>query len=157
MKRRPLFFGKNWKSFSHTYLNRDRIEEAKKSLADFLRLESLRGKYFLDIGCGSGLFSLAAYELGASKIVSFDTDLLCVECCKHLRKKVGNPYNWEILEGSILDEKFLTQIEKADIVYSWGTLHHTGRIWEAIENAAKLVAPGGLFYISIYNSYICFI
>jgi 2-polyprenyl-6-hydroxyphenyl methylase/3-demethylubiquinone-9 3-methyltransferase len=40
---------------------------------------------------------------------------------------------------------------KHEIVYSWGVLHHTGSMWEAIANAASLVADGGAFWISIYK------
>lgn len=144
-------FGKNWVDFVNYYLNEDRIKEAMSSLSRFLGLQKLDGLSFLDIGCGSGLFSLAAFRLGASKIVSFDLDPFSVRCCKYLREKEGNPADWTVSEGSILDESFLNRIKKADIVYSWGVLHHTGNMWQAIRNAAKLVKPGGLLYIAIYN------
>ncbi len=146
-----FFFGKNWETFVQDYLNQERITEAEKSLINFLQIDSLKDKTFLDIGCGSGLFSLAAYHLGASKVISFDLDHFSVKCCQYLREKAGTPANWEILVGSILDENFLAKLEKADIVYSWGVLHHTGKMWQAIKNAAKLVADDGLFYIAIYN------
>ena len=144
-------FGKNWQDFLSVYLNEDRITLAKKSLSDFLGNQRLSGKSFLDIGCGSGLFSLAAYRMGASEIVSFDFDPFSVKCCEYLKEKEGNPENWIVATGSILDESFLNTIEKSDIVYSWGVLHHTGSMWQAIRNAAKMVKPGGLFYIAIYN------
>lgn len=144
-------FGKNWRNFIHYYLNEHRIKEATHSLSGFLKLQKLDGLSFLDIGCGSGLFSLAAYRLGALKIVSFDIDPFSVECCEYLRGKVGNPDNWAVTTGSILDESFLKGIEKADIVYSWGVLHHTGYMWQAIRNAGCVVTPGGLFFIAIYN------
>jgi len=144
-------FGKNWQDFLNFYLNEDRITLAKKSLSDFLGNQRLSGKSFLDIGCGSGLFSLAAYRLGASEIVSFDFDPFSVKCCEYLKEKEGSPANWTVSEGSILDDASLENIKQADIVYSWGVLHHTGYMWQAIRNAAKLVKPGGLFYIAIYN------
>lgn len=144
-------FGKNWHVFVHSYLNEDRIKEAMNSLSDFLGLQKLDGLSFLDIGCGSGLFSLAAYKLGASKVVSFDFDPRSVKCCEYLKEKEGNPENWTVSVGSILDESFLKGIEKSDIVYSWGVLHHTGNMWQAIRNAEKCVKSGGLFFIAIYN------
>ncbi len=144
-------FGKNWQDFVQSCLNDDRIEEARRALIDFLGLQGMEGMIFLDIGCGSGLFSLAAYRLGAEKIESFDYDPFSVKCCEYLKEKDGNPANWTVSEGSILDNGFLESIQKADIVYSWGVLHHTGDMRQAIMNAAKLVKPGGLFYIAIYN------
>jgi len=52
-------FGANWMRFLKI-LNDERIEEAKSSLKRMLNVESLAGKTFLDVGSGSGLFSLAA-------------------------------------------------------------------------------------------------
>jgi 2-polyprenyl-3-methyl-5-hydroxy-6-metoxy-1,4-benzoquinol methylase len=144
-------FGENWVDFINHYLNETRIKEAEKSLSDFLRLQKLDGLSFFDIGCGSGLFSLAACKLGASKIISCDIDPLSIKCCEYLRDKMCDRINWEIYLGSILDEALLGQIEKADIVYSWGVLPHTGNMWQAISNGAKCLKPGGLFFISIYN------
>ncbi len=53
-------FGANWRDFLDT-LNDERIHEAERSLKEMLSVADLSGKRFLDIGSGSGLFSLAAY------------------------------------------------------------------------------------------------
>lgn len=74
-----------------------------------------------------------------------------VECCKYLREKANAPANWEIYKGSILDDDFTSQLGEFDIVYSWGVLHHTGKMWEAIRNSAERVNKGGYYYIAIYN------
>lgn len=57
-------FGANWEAFLGT-LNDERIYEAENSLKEILSVDNLSGKRFLDIGSGSGLFSLAAKRLGA--------------------------------------------------------------------------------------------
>lgn len=144
-------FGKNWKSFLKT-LTDDRIEIATKSLQDMLNLDNLRGKTFLDFGCGSGLFSLAAYKLGAT-VRSIDFDPQSVACTEFLREKYKDPNstNWEIQQGSVLDQELIAGLGKFDIVYSWGVLHHTGEMWSALENIGKLSEDGGLLFISIYN------
>lgn len=151
MSKLNFSFGKNWQSFIKGYINEERIAEAKKSLLDFLGDNKIEGKTFLDIGCGSGLFSLAAYQLGAAKVLSFDLDEHSVACCKYLCQKEGNPGNWQVEQGSILDKNFILPLGRFDLVYSWGVLHHTGRMYEAIENALSLVGKGGLLYIAIYN------
>src|SRR5207237_2292227 len=56
-------FGRNWARFL-SVLDNERIAEAETSLTDFLELSDLQGRTFLDIGSGSGLFSLAAKRLG---------------------------------------------------------------------------------------------
>lgn len=143
-------FGRNWQTFLKS-LDEERLKIAEVSLTEFLRVSGLQGKSFLDIGCGSGLFSYAAFNLGAQRIVSFDLDPFSVECCKHLRARANNPSHWEVREGSVLDRDFLSGLGTFDIVYSWGVLHHTGQMWDAIERSAKLVNPGGNYYIAIYN------
>lgn len=143
-------FGKNWQGFLAT-LNDKRIEAAKKSLVDVLGIESLDRMTFLDIGSGSGLSSLVARDLGA-QVFSFDYDPVCVACTRELRSRYfpEDPC-WIVQEGSILDRDFVNSLDSFDVVYSWGVLHHTGDMWEALDNAASKVNRGGLLYIAIYN------
>jgi len=143
-------FGKNWKRFLKS-LNNDRIETAKKSLTSMLDMEHLKGLQFLDIGSGSGLFSLAARFSGAS-VYSFDYDPESVNCTKELKRRYFvNDNSWKIEAGSILDKEYIESLGKFDIVYSWGVLHHTGNMYEAMKNTILTVKPKGRIFISIYN------
>src|SRR5262245_15496588 len=145
-------FGENWQSFVNTALNRERIGRAANSLRRLLKVDHLRGRSFLDIGCGSGLFSLAACLLGAESVVAFDYNPNSVQASIAVRTRAGiGADQWHIQQGSILDSAFLEHLTPADVVYSWGALHHTGAMWRAIDNAAGKVKPGGLFAIAIYN------
>jgi 2-polyprenyl-3-methyl-5-hydroxy-6-metoxy-1,4-benzoquinol methylase len=150
MNKITFSFGRNWLDYLKD-IDDDRVKIAEESLTEFLGLNDLSDKTFLDIGCGSGLFSLAAYKLGAKRIISFDVDPHSVECCAYLRLQAGSPAHWEVMSGSILDEGFAQSLGSFDIVYSWGVLHHTGRMWDAIANSAKITAPGGYYYIALYN------
>ncbi len=151
MDRNQVFsFGRNWQDFLKS-LDSERIRIAEASLVEFMNIQDLRGKSFLDIGCGSGLFSQAAFNLGADRVISFDVDPFSVECCRYLHERSGKPSNWQVLEGSVLENDFLTSLGLFDIVYSWGVLHHTGKMWDALKNSAALVKPGGYYYIAIYN------
>lgn len=143
-------FGKNWKSFLQL-LNEERIREAERSLLAMLGRQDLRGLRFLDAGCGSGLFSLAALRLGAREVVSFDYDLNSVACAQFLNEKFGPFGNWRINRGSVLDQDWLRSLGQYDVVYCWGVLHHTGEMWKAMENVAEAVADNALMFISIYN------
>lgn len=147
------WFGKNWEQFLEENYSDERLLETEKSLNLLFGEAGLAGKTFMDIGCGSGLFSLAAWRLGAAQITSIDVDRDSVECCRRLASHVDkkDSSEWNIVHGSILDQTLLSGLPKCDVVYSWGVLHHTGNMWRAIENAGSLVSPGGMFMIGIYN------
>lgn len=138
-------FGKNWQRFLAT-MNDQRVAEAKTALTAMLG--DINGKTFLDVGCGSGLSSLAASMLGA-KVYAFDYDPQSVACTKELQRMYG--LSWPVEEGSALDSDYLSRLGKFDIVYSWGVLHHTGDMWKALENMIPLVKPGGLLFVALYN------
>jgi hypothetical protein len=89
--------------------------------------------------------------LGAKRIVSVDVDPFSVECTARLRAAIGSPQNWSVVQGSILEKDCVESLEPADIVYAWGSLHHTGAMWSAIRNACELVSANGKFYLAIYN------
>lgn len=56
-------FGENWKSFTHI-IDEGCIAEAENGMRRLFPNGELAGARFLDIGCGSGLSSLAAARLG---------------------------------------------------------------------------------------------
>lgn len=143
-------FGANWQSFLNV-LDEERILAAEVSLKELLGTDSLESKRFLDIGCGSGLSSLAARRMGA-RVHSFDYDTQCVSCTNILKQRYyPDDENWIVEQGSALDQEYLSRLGQADVVYSWGVLHHTGALWQAMDNVLPLVAPGGTFAVAIAN------
>ena len=144
-------FGENWSAFL-TVLDDERIEEAISSLREMLGRRDLAGMTFLDVGSGSGLFSLAAARMGAQRVNSFDYDPSSVRCTQELRRRYApGDGDWTIEHGSALDADYIRSLGRFDIVYSWGVLHHTGDMWAALGNTVEAVADGGRLFISIYN------
>ena len=125
-------FGKNWLRFLDT-VNEDRIKASEQAL--MVMLGDIAGKTFLDVGCGSGLSSLAAHRLGA-RVFAFDYDPQSVACAKELQRMCGA--TWPVEQGSALERTYLLNLGKFDVVYSWGVLHHTGDMWRALKNMAFL-------------------
>lgn len=144
-------FGANWTNFLTT-LNDERIAAAEQSLIGWLGKSELSGLRFLDVGSGSGLFSLCARRLGA-KVHSFDFDPKSVACTQELRRRYfPDDPDWIVERGDALDATYLAdRVGQHDVVYSWGVLHHTGDMWRALANVASKVSPGGVLFISLYN------
>src|SRR5436189_1546930 len=143
-------FGKNWSQFLTT-IDEERISVAEQSLKEMLEVDHLQGKSFLDIGSGSGLFSLAARKLGA-RVHSFDFDEDSVLCTARLRDRYfAGDGEWTTEQGSILDAEYVRSLGTFDVVYAWGVLHHTGAMRDALGAAARLVAAGGVFAFALYH------
>src|SRR5258707_14155469 len=100
-------FGKNWASFIDASFSAERRNIAKQRLLDFLKRQDLQNLSFLDIGSGSGLHSMAAYDAGAARIHSFDYDQVSVQTTARLKAIAGAPANWAVERGDVLDLDYL--------------------------------------------------
>lgn len=157
MKTLAFDFGQNWQEFSDARLDRPRFEAALASLDALIGHTNLYAKSFLDVGCGSGLFSLAAAAAGSAHVTGIDINPKCVKACtdngERLRALFSASGTMTFKQGSALDTEFLRALGTFDVVYAWGSLHHTGAMWAAIRNVAGTVAPGGIFTLAIYNAH----
>lgn len=143
-------FGANWRRYLHL-VDETRIGAAVDSLRSMLGVQNLNDLRFLDAGCGSGLFSLAAHRLGA-QVWSVDLNPAAVACVEELKRRFAGPRpQWQVMQGSLLDVALLQGLGTFDVVYSWGVVHHTGAMWQALESLAGCLAPGGRLFIAIYN------
>ena len=139
-------FGENWKNFSNL-IDNNRLKEAVTSLKKLTNKKSLNNLSFLDIGCGSGLSSLAAIQLNCKKIYAIDQDEQSIKTTK----KVLQKSRFKKVKVEKKDLFTLNEKEKFDIVYSWGVLHHTGNMLEAIKKSTKMVSKNGMIILALYK------
>lgn len=88
-------FGENWEDFSTSLQYQDYLT-ARESLEKLI--PNLKGKTSLDVGCGSGLFSIAAGALGAKKVLGFDMDTNSISASKQLLEKISK---WDRNVGKV--------------------------------------------------------
>ena len=145
-------FGNNWFNFVSYTVTEDVIQEANDDISKWI---NVKDKSIIDIGCGSGLSSLVFYKNEAKFIHSFDYDINSISACKLLKQKFNienDNERWFVEQASILDTKYINSIGTFDIVFSWGVLHHTGSMWEAIDNASSLCKQNGLLFLTLYSN-----
>ncbi|MDW8260139.1 MAG: methyltransferase domain-containing protein, partial [Gammaproteobacteria bacterium] len=126
------------------------INAAITGLRRLLGENDLAGKSFIDIGSGSGLHSLAALRLGASRVIAVDIDADSVQATRSLLGRFASDQNWTVACHSVFDLD-TEKIGQFDVVYSWGVLHHTGAMHRALAQAAALCAEQGLFVFALYR------
>ncbi|MGI9383010.1 MAG: methyltransferase domain-containing protein [Methyloligellaceae bacterium] len=108
------------------------------------------GRSLIDIGCGSGIHSVAAAKLGAAQIYAIDFDPRSVAAARTLLEKHVPNAEWRVESRDVFGLE-PTSDGRFDVVYSWGVLHHTGDVNTALERAAAMTAEGGLFVFSLYR------
>lgn len=103
------------------------------------------GKRVIDVGCGNGRYSWALCQLGAT-VLSLDQSehglQSTADACRDFPSH-------RVLKVDLL--KPIPGIPPADLVWSFGVLHHTGDTYGAFQNVQALVAPGGLLYLMLYG------
>jgi SAM-dependent methyltransferase len=148
-------FGQNWSDYADN-IRDDQIVEAKNALQRLLGNEDLAGKRLLDIGCGSGVHSLAALQLGAAEVVAVDLDPESVNTTERvLRRSAPAGASYRVMQRSVFDLN-TAELGSFDVTYSWGVLHHTGKLHEALARASAMTAPSGLFVFALYRkTWLC--
>lgn len=149
-------FGKNWNLFVRFFVTDEKIAESKDQIEDWLGSEAVAGAKFLDCGCGSGIASAGAYQLGA-KVTSFDFDFESKVATETIKKRIvlnqsdHRDREWVVVQGDLLDRRFCSKLGKFDIVYCWGVAHHTGDLVGAMERLSEFGCQNSLLWVAIYN------
>ncbi|HEX6819769.1 MAG TPA: methyltransferase domain-containing protein [Ktedonobacterales bacterium] len=98
------------------------------------------GKRVADIGCGGGIYSKAWAELGASRVVGVDFSAAMLGAA---RATCDGLVNVSFVQGDALAAGLPDA--SADIVFERALLHHLSDIPAAVREAARILAPGGIY------------
>ena len=102
-------------------------------------------KIVLDAGCGMGRNSYWACSYGAKSLTAFDYDTRSVEAAS-VNLKIFTQA--EVLYQDIYNINYL---DKFDIVFSIGVIHHLADPKQAILNLYNSLKPGGKMLIWVYG------
>jgi SAM-dependent methyltransferase len=108
------------------------------------------GAVVLDAGCGTGEKALHISTLGPKKVIGIDLSSASVE---HARKNADRfgATNLTFQTGSVLELPFAD--ETFDIVQSMGVLHHTSDAYRGFTELVRVLKPGGIVMLGLYNRY----
>lgn len=146
-------FGLNWTDYSEHALGPEQFGAARESLKKLFQSDSFNSGRFLDVGCGSGLFAIAAKSLNAGEIVGIDISPNSISACRRNVERLAVPeaHSLRFMQMDVLDAALVETLGEYDYVYAWGSLHHTGQMWRAIEIASGRLRPGGKLVLAIYH------
>jgi SAM-dependent methyltransferase len=108
---------------------------------------AMKGKDVVEIGLGYGS---VAQKIAAAGAVYRGLDIAPgpVEMVDYRMWLQG--LNGEAVQGSVLDAPF--EDASFDYVVSIGCFHHTGNMPRAIDEAYRILRPGGRFVLMVYNA-----
>lgn len=123
-------------------------EASEKHWAMFYSPEEVQGMAVLDAGCGTGIFSAVFARNGAGRVVGIDISPGSLETARGLKEKF-NLANVSFERQDMLQLPFADRT--FDIVWAWGTVHHTTDPLRAISELARVLRPGGSIFLAVYK------
>lgn len=128
----------------------DQVENFRNATQPFMDkivdFASFKGKRILEIGCGLGTDLLRFARAGAH-VTGVDLTHASVQLVQKRFILYGHPAELLAADAEALpftDSSF-------DAVYSFGVLHHTPNTQRAIEEARRVLKPGGQLILMLYH------
>ena len=112
-------------------------------------ISTLKDKTVLDMGCGSGRFTIAFAQLGVKNVIGIDLGEIGIEIGEK-RSKDLNLKNIQFIKKNILELPFEDQT--FDFVFSKGVLHHTGQLVKGLNEFQRVLKLGGNGFLYLYGS-----
>jgi len=107
----------------------------------------LKGQTVLDMGCGSGRYSMALMRLGAAQVVGVDRGERSIAKAREIARQAGLE-NIEFHVGDVLQLGFPDA--SFDFVFCNGVLHHTQDMEAGLGELHRVLKPGGQAFLYLY-------
>ncbi len=135
-----------WKSFDKKTLYEESKELILKRMSKEVIEKTITGKTVLDMGCGSGRYSLGLSSLGAKKVTGVDISEKAYSQSVLIAKEEN--LDVDFMEANFLELPF--EDESFDFVFSNGTLHHSSSIEKSLGQLNRVLKKGGNSFIYLY-------
>jgi len=124
--------------------------ETTRMCLELIERLPVEGKRIVDLGCGSGILSLAALSLGASRATGIDIDPVATGVAADNAAKNGAAGGrFEILTGDILEDIPLYEKVAAKGPFDFAFANIVaGIIIPLTPLVLKILAPGGIYIVS---------
>jgi ubiquinone/menaquinone biosynthesis C-methylase UbiE len=123
-------------------------EASEKHWEIFFSDEEVKDKSVLDAGCGTGIFSIIFANKGAGHVTGIDISEGSLQTARSLKQKF-ELNNTEFQKQDMLALPFADA--SFDIVWAWGTVHHTTDPFKAIEELIRVLKPSGSILLAVYK------
>jgi SAM-dependent methyltransferase len=166
MKPEPGTTVETVKDFWESHVNNEYYTDAQRASEEYFReieerryrahynlvdlFASLQGSYgrLLEIGCGIGVDSIQLAKAGFD-VTAVDLTESALQVAKEFAAHRGVTIDFRQANAEHLDFPDAS----FDAVYSFGVLHHTPDIEQAVAEVHRVLKPGGTAYVMLYHTY----
>lgn len=135
-------FGYEWGRYAEL---KGIYEEQFRRWTPFMTPEDWRGRSFVDVGCGMGRNSHWPMSYGAAGGLAIDIDERSLASA---RATLAPHPTMEVRRQSAYE---LGEVERFDLAFSIGVIHHLAHPGIALANMVRAVKPGGRVMVWVYG------
>lgn len=137
-----------WKEFDKTTLTKEGGQLLKNRIPATIVKSSIKSARVLDMGCGSGRYTIALSTLGAKDVTGVDFQAKSFAAAKEYCENNNLPVTFR--EANVLDLPF--DDEYFDFVFCNGVLHHTRSVSKGIGELHRVLKPSGKAFLYLYGN-----
>jgi len=137
-----------WKSFNNETLTKESIKLIKNRLPDPVIKSNIKSGRVLDMGCGSGRYSIALASLGAKNVYGIDFQGKAFRAAQDFCKENKIPVTFQ--EGNVLELPF--EDEYFDFVFCNGVIHHSSSMEKGLQEIYRVLKPSGNAFLFVYGA-----